>query len=1017
MSAGGERLGKDYRIAEVRRGGMGEVYICDWVPTDTEQESEDPPIRFALKTFQRRFFFDNASRLAFEREAVSWLRVTGAPFVMPALGVEEIDGRPFVRMLAVGSDGGRVRTLADRISRGALPPLEALRVAFQLALALSHARERVPGLVHGDLKPGNVLYQNSETVLVSDFGLATAAAIGRPDTRLVSEPAYRAPELWGSADAGATGRSDVYAFGVLLYELLTAQRPVASMTNDADGWRMAHEVPRVAPASFPRDGVAGDVMALALACQAIVPDARPADFADVVNRIGRIADRHDPVEYLMWLVHARDVQQHLDGLAHALRASRVRGMIAIGRPDQALAELDELDDEAFDEELWAIRGMALSLQGRDEEALSCFERTLAGDVSESQRVRYESEYALSLKRLGRFSEARAIYDRLLPVASTDDVSMIVVNLATVLIAEEDHAAAINLLAPFTHSHPDVAAAWANLGIALAAIGKSRHAEYAYQRVIELQPGNGMVRTLLGALYMDQLGRIDLAWPALDAAFDLGYESRDLIVRLLTCAMLLDRRDDAASIVYGLRTNVSADAADAVREEALAMGQALIEKFQSGARKDAAAAEAAGGALVRRRVDVGDDEYDDSRDEQQGEYDDREEDGGGDALPSVALDGGDHATKARDEGAPLPLLNVRYSAELDFTIDFYEDPATPDYLDTFVAEWRRAERDPRMQINGASLRGSPVFMSRCTRCGVYVLTNRDHGSSIGCRLCDARFVAAPVSSGSIDAIVAQVNQQLGIVNAGPAPLVHVLLVQRVRDDIPLSAVDELFTRHGMTRLPDNARLAVEMLRMGIVRGFDPLEPWSTWTIVAATPGLWASSATPPAIAQVVRAIQREYPAMRTLSTSLSVEQAAAMAGTVDEYLDDRVEEARRQVRERTAEASDYEELASIASARREHDEAVSLARTAVAMDASLARAWEILGRSLAKLARYSEARPALERAIALDPTDALNIAVLAHCLEHLGDKATAAALWAKARAIGDPMLARLLNGGQEDIPRE
>lgn len=1015
MSAVGERLGKDYRIVEVRRGGMGEVYICDWVPTDAEEDSEDPPIRLALKTFQRRFFFDSASRLAFEREAVSWLRVTGAPFVMPALGVEEIEGRPFIRMLAVGSDGGKARTLADRISRGALPPLETLRVAFQLALALSHAEARVPGLVHGDLKPGNVLYLNPETVLLSDFGLATAAALGRPDARLVSEPAYRAPELWGSVDVGPTGRSDVYAFGVLLYELLTAQRPVASPTNDADGWRIAHEVPRVAPAGFPRDGVAGDVMALALACQGIHPDARPVGFADVVNRIAGIGERHNPIEFFMWMVHARDVQQHLDGLAHALRASRARGMIAIGRPDQALAELDELNDDAYDEELWAIRGTALSLQGRDEEALSCFERTLAGDISESERVRHESEYALSLKRLGRFSEARAIYDRLLPIASADDVSMIVVNLATVLIAEEDHAAAIRLLEPFVHSRPDVAAAWGNLGIALAKIREPRRAEHAYMRALELEPGNGMVRALLGALYMDQVGRIDLAWSALDAAFDVGYESRDLIVRLLTCAMLLDRRDDAAAIIHGLRTNVSADAADAVREDALAMGEALIQKFQSGADTEAAAADAAGGALVRRRADVGDDEYDDSRDEQHEEYDDREDDEGGDALPSVALDGGDHATKARDERARLPLLNFRFSAELDFTIDFYEDPATPGYLDTFVTEWRRAERDPRLQMNGASLRGSPVFMTRCTRCGVHVLTNREHGSSIGCRLCDARFVAASVSSGSIDAIVAQVNQQLGIVNAGPVPLVHVLLLQRGRDDIPLPAVDEVCTHHGMTRIPDQARLAVEMLRMGVARGFDPLEPWSAWTIVAAAPGPWASSATPPAIAQVVRALQRAYPAIRTLSTSLSVEQAAAMAGTVDEFLDDRVEEARRKVRDRIAEASDYEELAGIASARREHDDAVALARTAVAMDASLARAWEVLGRSLASLGRYSEARPALERAIALDPTDALNLAVLAHCLEQLGDKPTAAALWAKARAIGDPMLPKLLDGGPEDMP--
>src|SRR5262245_52414109 len=95
---------------------MGEVFLCSLEARSEEHaptESSGHGARVALKTFQRRFFFDNAVRLSFLREATIWLRLSGTPHIMPVLGVEQFGDRPFVMMPAVEPGPNGERTLAD----------------------------------------------------------------------------------------------------------------------------------------------------------------------------------------------------------------------------------------------------------------------------------------------------------------------------------------------------------------------------------------------------------------------------------------------------------------------------------------------------------------------------------------------------------------------------------------------------------------------------------------------------------------------------------------------------------------------------------------------------------------------------------------------------------------------------------------------------------------------------------------------------------------------------------------
>ncbi|HEX8672153.1 MAG TPA: serine/threonine-protein kinase [Longimicrobium sp.] len=147
-------------------------------------------------------------------------------------------------MLEYASDG----SLADRLRvSGALPPAEAVRTITQLADTLVHLHAR--GIVHRDVKPSNVLFTARGEMRLADFGVA--ARVGSRGTLgdeweelRIGTPPYAAPEQWSAS--AAQPAADVYALGVVLYELLTARlpwEPLAGEDDEAFASRIRHEAP------------------------------------------------------------------------------------------------------------------------------------------------------------------------------------------------------------------------------------------------------------------------------------------------------------------------------------------------------------------------------------------------------------------------------------------------------------------------------------------------------------------------------------------------------------------------------------------------------------------------------------------------------------------------------------------------------------------------------------------------------------------------------------------------------
>jgi eukaryotic-like serine/threonine-protein kinase len=215
----GRRLGFYEIVSWLGAGGMGEVY-----------EAHDTKLgrHVAIKVLPAAFVEDHERITRFQREA-RMLASLNHPNIATIHGLEQSGDVQYLVMELVPGE-----TLAERLSGGALDIPEALKIAGQIAEALEAAHEK--GVIHRDLKPANVKVTPEGRVKVLDFGLAKAFAgdagldlpylptltgIGTAEGRILGTPAYMSPEQ--ARGKAVDKRTDIWAFGCVLYELLTAR--------------------------------------------------------------------------------------------------------------------------------------------------------------------------------------------------------------------------------------------------------------------------------------------------------------------------------------------------------------------------------------------------------------------------------------------------------------------------------------------------------------------------------------------------------------------------------------------------------------------------------------------------------------------------------------------------------------------------------------------------------------------------------------------------------------------------
>ncbi|MGB3717399.1 MAG: tetratricopeptide repeat protein [Candidatus Promineifilaceae bacterium] len=196
-------------IDEIGRGGMATVY-----------RAFDPMFRrdVAVKIMVGEHLQNSMMRARFEREAQT-IAALEHPAIVPVYDFGEDDGRLFLVMRIM--TGG---TLTDRLKQGAMSVSETSTILQRIGGALERAHDN--GIVHRDLKPSNILFDSYGDAFLADFGIArlTESTVTLTGQAVIGTPAYMSPEQI-HGDKAIDGRSDIYALGVICFEMLTGQRP------------------------------------------------------------------------------------------------------------------------------------------------------------------------------------------------------------------------------------------------------------------------------------------------------------------------------------------------------------------------------------------------------------------------------------------------------------------------------------------------------------------------------------------------------------------------------------------------------------------------------------------------------------------------------------------------------------------------------------------------------------------------------------------------------------------------
>jgi serine/threonine protein kinase len=275
----GAKVGKYTLQSLLGQGAYGEVHLG--VP------SAGPRVAVKILSATAARNADTVTR--FQREAATARRLDH-PSIIRILDVGSSRGRHYLIMELV--HGGSLRRLLER---GTAQPARVLAVLAEVAAALAYAHAQ--GVVHRDVKPENVLLTRAGRAKVADFGLARTVDQSSLTTqgRILGTAVYMSPEQ--VRGQRATAASDVYAFGVMLYEAITGDRPFTADTQLGYLYQHAEVDP---PRPVIRGSYPAALAGLALACLAKEPGDRPA-MSEVAARLAAATRVRPRTRRLLWL--------------------------------------------------------------------------------------------------------------------------------------------------------------------------------------------------------------------------------------------------------------------------------------------------------------------------------------------------------------------------------------------------------------------------------------------------------------------------------------------------------------------------------------------------------------------------------------------------------------------------------------------------------------------------------------------------------------------------------------------
>jgi eukaryotic-like serine/threonine-protein kinase len=528
--------GQSFRVLHVKEGGFSAVCIV----------KDAANLTFALKTLKSRFLWNEANQYRFERESLTWIELGRHPNIVPALWMERIEGSPCLVLEYTSS-----YNLAELLRIGPLPLEHALNLALQFCDGMAYAHEKL-GIVHRDVKPSNCLVTTGGILKIIDFGLArgfgdvqeeimNASGFQKEGHLEYSMPLgtrrYMAPEqLYGLAKLDA--RTDIYSFGIMLYEMFTRD-------TGLQFGEIAHDYIKANEGEY---ALSKELQQYILSCVERYPRKRPGCFGEVRDDlsglyrslIGKSApppSRPLPAD-LSYFQNAAEIQLANRRYDRAISLYDQALRIDPNDPDlwkgrgASLYSLHEYQDalRAFnkgielapnDSDLFNNSGLVMLALGQADKALSYFDKALSMSPKDATLLRNRGE---TLQRLDMFEEALKCYDEGLSI-DPHDVGLLEMK-GFLLLEAKEYDEAMSIFDRGLCLAPHEAGLWKGKAIALHNLRKFSLAIETYRRAIEVTPTDYELFRNLGQALLDS-GQLDEARRNFDIGLSISQSDSDL----------------------------------------------------------------------------------------------------------------------------------------------------------------------------------------------------------------------------------------------------------------------------------------------------------------------------------------------------------------------------------------------------------------------------------------------------------------------------------------------------------
>lgn len=474
----GERIQNRWEIYAIQQGTLGPVY------TVYDHTTCRPYAAYALGDLPGA-----------EQAAQAWIALGAHPHIVQAHSLETLAGQPV--LLTEYSSGGSLHDWLG-LPRLTQDPAQLLRLAMQGCEGLHYALAQ--GIqAHGGLQPRRCLLTQDGVLKITDAGLPRL--MPAPAQPTAQHYAYLAPELLSAAGT-ANVQTDLYAFGVLLFQMATGKLPFEAPTPEA--YAQQQRTQAVPAPGAPYEGLGP----LITTCLAPDPAARDTDFARIreylAELLAQLTGRPAPPPTSL---ETCTIEGWLNtGLA---LASLGRHQEALGYYDQALAS------DSRHELAWVHRSTALEALGRLDEAMQSCDNAIKVNASSEQALVAK---AMLVAAMGQMEDARSYCDRALKVNPRNEQAWL--NMGAALDALERHMEALGCYNNVLTLNPRNEQAWFNSGAVLGDLGRHQEALGCCQRTLTLNPRNEQAWVNSG-LTLAELERPEEALECFDRAIALN----------------------------------------------------------------------------------------------------------------------------------------------------------------------------------------------------------------------------------------------------------------------------------------------------------------------------------------------------------------------------------------------------------------------------------------------------------------------------------------------------------------